>query len=185
MNREVYVIQVISDGPMGFPDDEIVQIGITAVDIGHSDVESVYLSTILSDPDQLSEEKKDYLRTYTSLSDDDLRKGIPLDEVYKEVKSLLFGSDATSFNITNTFTKYLINEPWDLTHEVTIMPSVGSRLPSDLYSADASKEKGSIIEAYNRIFPDDPNGIGSAETALDLALRTSYILLFLRSHDKY
>ncbi|MFA6710447.1 MAG: hypothetical protein WC067_03325 [Candidatus Methanomethylophilaceae archaeon] len=185
MNGKIYVIQVVSSGPTGFPDDEVVQIGITAVDMAHSDVESAYLSTILSDPDGLSEEKKDYIHACSSLSDDDLRRGVPLDEVCKEVKSLLFGSDVTSFNISNTFTKYLINEPWDLTHEVTIMPSVESRLPSDIYSIDASKEKRSIIDAYDRIFPDDPNGIGNAETALDLAIRTSYILLFLRSHGRY
>lgn len=185
MSGKIHVIQIISSGPTGFPDDGIVQIGISAVDVAHSDVESAYLSTILSNPNELSEEKRDYIRTCSPLSDEDLRGGVPIDEVCKEVKSLLFGSYVTSFNITNTFTKYLINEPWDLTHEVTIMPSVGSRLPSDLYSADASEEKRSIIDAYDRIFPDDPNGIGDAETALDLAIRTSYILLFLRSHERY
>jgi len=185
MSRDIYVIQVISDGPNGFPKDEIVQIGIGAVDLGNNDVESVYFATVKSNPDEWSDEKKEYLHTNSLLSDDDVQNGVSLDEVYKQVKSILSGSDVTSFNIVNTFTKYLINEPWDLTHEVTIMPSVGSRLPSNFYSTDISKEKGLIIKAYDKIFPDDVNGIGSGETALDLALRTSYILLFLRSQNRY
>ena len=185
MSRDIYVIQIISNGSNGFPKDEIVQIGISAVDLGNDDVESIYFTTVRSNPDEWSDEKKEYLHSISLLSDDDVRNGTLLDEVYKKVKSILSGSDVTSFNIVNTFTKYLINEPWDLTHEVTIMPSVGSRLPSNFYSADISKEKGLIIKAYDEIFPDDVNGIGSGETALDLALRTSYILLFLRSQNRY
>lgn len=42
MGDKIYVVETISDGSEGFPYDEILSIGVCAVDLDAGDFESVY-----------------------------------------------------------------------------------------------------------------------------------------------
>lgn len=182
MEKDVFVVQIIADGDRGFPDDEVVQIGICAVDLRNEEVESSYFQTIRID--DMPPDKKDFIGK-TDVTEYDVSRRISTECAAAEVKGLLAGSEVTSFDISNVFNRYMIYEPWDLTHEVTILPSVRSRLPHNLHSPDHSMENQMIVASYDSIFPDDAFAIGDGRTALDLALRTSYILIALRKNELY
>jgi len=183
MRYDVCVLQVVTDGPGGFPEDEVVDIGICGIDLENMEAESIYSMFISYDDPVLTEEKKKYLAG-NGISADDLRKGAPIGSVSADVKRILDGRSVASFDIRNVFYRYMVNEPWDLTKEVSVMPSICSRLPRSL-NKGPSEENLAIRNAYRKIFNDDIMDVGEGKRALDHALMSSAILMELRKREKY
>ena len=179
MNIDVCIIEVNSSGSKGFPDDEVVEIGICGADLKKADVETLYSSFIRYDTDSWNAEKKEHLKN-SGISLKDISNGTDLDVVCKDVKKILGGRSATSYDIRDVFHRYMVNEPWDLTKEVTVMPSVCSRLP--LPRAGGNER---IVSSYNSMFRDDPMNVKNGRSALDFALMTSAILVELRKKGRY
>ena len=76
--------------------------------------------------------------------------------------------------------KFLINEPWDITKEMTIMGSGGRGIPSSVLGDQPKNENLAIYNAYKALFPNDEMCIGDGRTALDLALKSSFLMLRAR-----
>lgn len=184
MEYDVYVMQIISDGPAGYPKDEVVDVGICGITFDKMEIDSLYSMVVRYDTSQWNDDKKEYLG-HSSLTLDDIASGIDIEEACKDVKDLLSGRSVASFDIRNVFYRYMVNEPWDLTKEVNVMPSVSSRLPSSLRCSDPSKENSKILESYTRSFDGDPMDIKDGRRALDHALMTSAVLMELRKRGKY
>lgn len=183
MRYDVCVVQVVSDGPEGFPKDEVADIGICGIDLDTMEAESIYSMFISYDDTILTDEKKEYLAG-NGISVDELKKGAPIGTVCADVKRLLSGRSAASFDIRNVFYRYMVNEPWDLTREVFVMPSVCSRLPRSL-NLSPTEENLAIRNAYHAMFSDDIMDVGDGKRALDHALMSSAILMELRKNERY
>lgn len=183
MSNEVYVIQVITTGPEGFPKDRVAEIGIASADLTNGDVRSVYVSRVGCGERPLSREEAEYLGSKAGIVPSDLDSAPPPGSVVAEVKAILKGKEVTSFEGSNTILKYLIPEPWDLTFEASVMPSVSSRLPHSLRCRVPSEENGLIPKAYDSIIGDAAPS--DRDSALDLALKTAAIMVHLRRSGRY
>lgn len=184
MEYDVYVVQIITSGANGFPDDEVVDIGICGLDLERMEADSVYSMTIRYDVDAWPQEKRDYL-AQSGITADMVRSGAASDDVSHDVKELLNGGSAASFDIRNVFYRYMVNEPWDLTKEVSVMPSICSRLPASQRCISPPDENEKILYAYGRMFPDSPADLSEGPRALDYALMSSAILMELRKKGRY
>ena len=181
---EITVVQVITGGDRGFPYDSIVQIGYITVDTGTRELGGGELVTIRSDRDDWPQKVREYVGD--RITDEELADGLEKDDAVAKVKKDLKGRDATSFEISNTFGRYLSFEPWDLTLETSILPSISFRMPSTVRGMDTSRENLFIDRAYTRYLPDDPLGLGgSRRNALDYARESAMLLLFLREKGLY
>ena len=103
-----------------------------------------------------------------------------MDYIVEDVKRLLNGKTVTSFDVSFTIKKFLINEPWDITKEMTIMGSGGRGIPSSVLGDQPKNENLAIYNAYKALFPNDEMCIGDGRTALDLALKSSFLMLRAR-----
>jgi hypothetical protein len=184
MEYDVCVIEVNTSGPKGFPDDEVIEIGICGVDLTGMSTENLYSAIVRYDTSSWNEDKKEYIKR-CDITADDIENGVPLETVCRDVKRILNGKQSASYDIRNVFYRYMVNEPWDLTKEVITMPSVCSRLPSSHRCNIPSDENIHIRNSYSRIFNDDPMNVSDGKSALDAALMTSAILMELRKNGKY
>ena len=179
----ISVVKVITDGNRGFPYDRIVQIGAVDADTETRIISGEMLITVRSDIDSWTQAQREHVGD--SVSEDDIRNGTPLRDAVQAVKDRLRGRDSTSFEISNTFGRYLSFEPWDLTQETSILPSVSFRLPSTVRGMDTSKENMFIDRAYRK-YLDDPLGLSDRKRdALDYAKETAMILFHLRDRGYY
>ena len=184
MEYDVFVLEIISSGPGGYPEDEVVDIGICGIRFEDSRIDSIYSATVRCDTSEWDDTKKNRLIS-CGISIQEIMHGIPVEDVCARVKDILNNRAVASFDVRNVFSGYMVNDPWDLTKEVSIMPSVSSRLPASMGCRIPSDENVCIRNAYNRVFDDDPMNIKAGENALDHALMTSAILLRLRKTGRY
>lgn len=183
--KELYVIEVNADGDKGYPDNIVVEVGVCRVDLEIMDFDSIYNDIILLDPLDIGKTSLDWLTDTAGIDVRELYLGSPQEEVVSKVKELLMGNEVACFDVGETFGRFLLYEPWDLTKEVTIMPSVSSRIPNGAYSIVGTNIQERIGYAYSRICPDDPAEIGTGRRALQLAQMTSEIMIRLRKSGLY
>ena len=182
---EIYVVEVNADGDKGYPDDMVVEIAICRVDTDTMTFDSVYHELIQNDPLDMGKSSLDILTDNAGIDARELYLGTPSDEVIADVRRILEGKDTACFDLKETFMKFLINEPWDLTGVVTVMPAVSIRVPpKDKAGADKTLQER-IRHSYFRLCPEDPAGIGEGRRALDLAQMTSQMILTLRKNGMY
>lgn len=186
MEEDLFVVQVISTGPDGYPRDGVAEVGIASVDLSSGEVRSVYQNRVRHGPGALDEAKVQYLEENSCLRPSDLADADPADVVAAEVRNILKGRTVTSFDVANVFLRYMIPNPWDITHEFSIMPAVSSRMPYSLKCRSPSEENRAIVKAYSSVFGDEgPLGKPKSVTALDLSLMTAYLTHHLRRQGRY
>lgn len=179
---ETYVVEIAATGAGGYPKEQVAEIAICRI-IG-TEFETTYCNGICLDPLDLGKNSLDYLSENHGIEAEDLYTGSPLETVVSEVQKLLFGSECTAYDAGNVFGRYLAYEPWDLTGNATILPSLSSRLPRDL-KGPASEEARMLESAYGALCPDDPAQTNGGRRAVHLAQMASCILLELRSRGLY
>ena len=177
--EDVYVVQVAATGPRWCPEDEVAEIAICKVLPDGSDFETVYNDGIALDPMDLGKAPLDYMSSEFGIEPEDLYAGSELVKVVSDFQRIVFGRQCTSYNIANVFGKHLSFEPWDAARNLTILPSVSCRLPSEL-KGPADKEHDLIRRAYEALCPGDPAEVGEGCHALHLAQMTAEILCFLK-----
>lgn len=177
---EVYVVQVHTDGDYGFPRDRVTEVGICRVTPENGEVESYFSARVALPPGSFMRRQREYLENTAGLTPEDLQDGLPEEEAVRKVKELLAGRTVTSFDIGFTFKKFLLYDPWDITLEMSIMSSASVGLPPSLRESDIP-EPMMVDRAYKALFPDDEKAVGDGRSALDLALKTSFIMLEMRA----
>lgn len=177
---EISVIQTITNGEKGYPKDSIVQIGIVSVDMSTSETVGEHLITVKSDTDKWTESQREYLSG--RVSEKEIENGLPIDDAVKSLKDIVRGKDVTSYEVSNSFSRYLVFEPWDITHDADILPSISVRVPANLRGRLTFNENTYIERAYtsfvNGIVPDRPS-------ALDYARMSASVMIFLRKEGLY
>lgn len=180
MAEWTYIVEALTDGDYGFPLDRIAEIGICRVDLDTKDVESMYCSRIRLEEGSFTAKQRDFLENHSGIKVSELADAPESDTVIEEVAGLLSGKTVTSFDIGMTVNKFLAFEPWCLTHEMTVMSSVGATVPEEIKGPDPDDERSAIRHAYDALYPNDVPAAREGETALDMAIRTAFIMLGIR-----
>ena len=185
MADKVYVVETLTSGPDGYPYDEIIDIGICAVDLENKDFETVYNSMVYYDPKNLGKKKLDYISENFNVYAEELYGGEPEKKVAEEVLSIIKGKTVACYDIRQEFGKYMICAPWDITYETSIMPGISLRMPISLRCKLPEDEPFIIRKAYKRLLPGDPANVGRNRRAVDLAAMASALMIELRAKGKY
>ncbi|MBP5394573.1 MAG: hypothetical protein J6Y18_01525 [Candidatus Methanomethylophilaceae archaeon] len=180
MAEWVYIVEALTDGDYGFPLDRIAEIGICRVDMDTKDVESMYGSRIRLEEGSFTAKQRDFLENRSGIKVSELQDAPDQFEVIDEVASILTGQTVTSFDIGMTVNRFLAFEPWGLTHEMTVMSSVGATVPEEFKGPEPDDERSAIRHAYDALYPNDTPAARDGETALDMAIRTAFIMLGIR-----
>ena len=184
-DERIYVVQTIADGAQGYPYDEVLAIGVCAVDLETGDFESVYDAVLQIEPKYIGKPKLDYAEA-NGLDVSLLYTGTPEAQAAKEFKEIIRGKYVTSYDIRQEFGRYLTNNPWDITLEAHVMPSISTRQPIIFRCKDPEDEPAIILKAYRKMFRrDDPANVGKRRGALELAQMASCIMINLRQRGRY
>lgn len=176
---DVYVVEVATTGPGGYPSDSVAEIAVCRVFGDGSDFETVYNDGVFLDPKDLGKGPLDYMQANYGIEPEDLYAGSDASRVAKDFQKTVFGRECTSYNVGSTFGRFLSFEPWDSAGELTILPSISVRLPSEL-KGPPEKEHELIRLAYGSLCPGDPACAGDGMRAIHLAQMASSILMELR-----
>ena len=171
---DVYVVECATTGDKGFPYNKVVQIAICKMHKDGEDYDTIYDSFISVDPLDIGKEGLDHLQSHYGITAETLYAAPDEEYVIKEVFSKLSGTECTSFNVNHTFGKFLCVEPWDLNMELTMLPSISSRLDLE-FSKD-------IQVAYEHYAPGNPMQI-TGRTAMDRCLMSLSLMMLLRRND--
>ncbi|NCA73471.1 MAG: hypothetical protein EOM93_01300 [Gammaproteobacteria bacterium] len=182
---ELYAVEINGDGDAGYPHNVVAEIGICRVDLGSEDFDTVYHDVVRLDPLDIGKASLDWISAASGMDARELYFGSPAVEIAAHVRDVLAGGDVACFDIGEVFGKYLLYGPWDLTHEVSVMPSVSLRIPRNAIPVQGTMLNDRIRYAYSVLCPGDPAGVGKGRRALHLAQMTSEIIIMLRSHGLY
>lgn len=180
---DVFVVEAAFSGPRGFPLDRVIEVSVCRMHKDGNDFDTLYDSFVFADPMDLGKDSLDFIQENYGITAETLYASPEEETVVKELREKL-GDDAecTSFNVNRTFGQFLCVEPWDLNGEVTLLPSISSRLPPE-YS-------NSLKDAYDYVTPGNPMGI-EGKTSMDNCLMATSIMMklrqtgFFRSHPEH
>lgn len=173
------MVEIATTGPSGYPRDTVSEIAICRMLPDGSDFETVYNDGVALDPRDVGKASLDYMEESYGIVPEDLYAGSDIARVASDVQKIIFGKDCTAYNIGNVFGKYLSFEPWNCARNVTMLPSISVRLPSDLKGAPES-EHILIRNAYESICPGDPAMVGEGRRAIHLVQMAASVLIALR-----
>ena len=180
MSEWIYIVQTATDGDYGFPLDRVAEIGICRVDLETETVESMYGSRIRLEEGSFTSKQLEFLKERNDLTPADLADAPEQEVVIEEVADILAGNTVTSFYIGQSINRFLAFEPWGLTHMMTVMSSVGATVPDSFKGDKPTNERKAIDSAYRALYPNDTPAAGEGDSALDLALRTAFIMIGVR-----
>lgn len=176
---DAYVVEIASTGGRGCSQDAIVEMAICRVRSDGTSFETIYNDGIAVDPLDLGKDALDYMEVNYGIMPEELYSGSPQGRVVSDFQRMVFGNECTSFDVSQTFGKFLSFEPWDATGNLTILPSISARLPLGTY--DRTLPPSTVIPSvYRSLCPDDPASVGEGRRALHLAQMSASILSVLR-----
>lgn len=186
----VYVVDTETTGLYGCDrGDRVVDIGIVEVDTERGTVMPVYSEIVGYDVSGWSEDQKNaWIFGHSDLTLEQVASGKPLDEVIGDVRLILDGHVAASYNEAFDFSKFLLQRPWSV--RCTLAPDIMLRahrlIDGDhLFSDGSSWPK--LETAYRGLCPDDPAHLDGpqAHRALSDAVVASYVMLALIGRGEY
>jgi len=180
---DVYVVETASTGTKGFPKDRVVEIGICRIPAGAMTFESVFAERIETDPREIGKPALDRLELMHGMDPQNLYFGIPEDEAVDRVRDMLVGKTCASFDIQEVFGKFLCFQPWNLTHEAELLPSIKSRFHPDLRFMET--EGNPIRHLYDKVLPDDPASVGEGNGAYECACMSAALFIHLRGQGLF
>jgi hypothetical protein len=169
---DVYVVEAAFTGPRGFPMDRVVEVAVCRMHRDGTDFDTVYNSFVFADPMDLGKDSLDYLQENYGITAEVLYVAPEVEIVAKELHEKLYDTEATSFDVNRTFGQFLCVEPWDLNGELSLFPSISSRLPPEYSST--------LQEAYDYVTPGNPMDVHGS-TAMDRCLMSTSIMMRLRT----
>jgi len=173
---EVYIVEAAFTGERGFPQERTVEVAVCRMHADGTDFDTLYQSFVHADPMDIGKGALDYLLDNYGITADALYIAPDEEIVAKELLSKIKDKECTSFHVNRTFGQFLCFEPWDLTGEVYLFVSISSRLPAEVAS--------DVVEAYQKMFPDNPMGV-VGKTAMDRCLMSTAIMMRLRQNGLF
>lgn len=186
----VYVVDTETTGLCGCDrGDRVVDIGIVEVDTEMGTVMPVYSEVVGYDVSGWSEDQKNaWIFGHSDLTLDMVARAEPLEEIARDVRLILDGNVAASYNEAFDFDKFLFKSPWNV--DCALAPDIMLRahrlIDGDhLFSDGSSWPK--LETAYRGLCPDDPAHLDGpqAHRALSDAVVASYVMLALIERGEY
>lgn len=186
----VFVVDTETTGLCGCDrGDRVVDIGIVEVDTERGTVMPVYSEIVGYDISGWSEDQKNaWIFSHSDLTLDMVARAEPLEEIARDVRLILDGNVAASYNEAFDFDKFLFKSPWNV--DCALAPDIMLRahrlIDGDhLFSDGSSWPK--LETAYRGLCPDDPAHLDGpqAHRALSDAVVASYVMLALIGRGEY
>ena len=186
----VFVVDTETTGLCGCDlGDRVVDIGIVEVDTEMGTVMPVYSEVVRYDVSGWSEDQKNaWIFVHSDLTLDMVARAEPLEEIARDVRLILDGNVAASYNEGFDFDKFLFKSPWNV--DCSLAPDIMLRahrlIDGDhLFSDGSSWPK--LETAYRGLCPDDPAHLDGpqAHRALSDAVVASYVMLALIGRGEY
>lgn len=186
----VFVVDTETTGLCGCDrGDRVVDIGIVEVDTEMGTVMPVYSEIVGYDVSGWSEDQKNaWIFGHSDLTLDMVARAEPLEEIARDVRLILDGNVAASYNEAFDFDKFLFKSPWNV--DCALAPDIMLRahrlIDGDhLFSDGSSWPK--LETAYRGLCPDDPAHLDGpqAHRALSDAVVASYVMLALIGRGEY
>ena len=186
----VFVVDTETTGLCGCDrGDRVVDIGIVEVDTERRTVMPVYSEIVGYDISGWSEDQKNaWIFSHSDLTLDMVSRAEPLEEIARDVRLILDGNVAASYNEGFDFDKFLFKSPWNV--DCALAPDIMLRahrlIDGDhLFSDGSSWPK--LETAYRGLCPDDPAHLDGpqAHRALSDAVVASYVMLALIGRGEY
>lgn len=186
----VFVVDTETTGLCGCDrGDRVVDIGIVEVDTERGTVMPVYSEIVGYDVSGWSEDQKNaWIFSHSDLTLDMVARAEPLEEIARDVRLILDGNVAASYNEAFDFEKFLFKSPWNV--DCALAPDIMLRahrlIDGDhLFSDGSSWPK--LETAYRGLCPDDPAHLDGpqAHRALSDAVVASYVMLALIGRGEY
>ena len=186
----VFVVDTETTGLCGCDrGDRVVDIGIVEVDTERGTVMPVYSEVVGYDISGWSEDQKNaWIFGHSDLTLDMVSRAEPLEEIARDVRLILDGNVAASYNEGFDFDKFLFKSPWNV--DCALAPDIMLRahrlIDGDhLFSDGSSWPK--LETAYRGLCPDDPAHLDGPQThrALSDAVVASYVMLALIGRGEY
>lgn len=186
----VFVVDTETTGLCGCDrGDRVVDIGIVEVDTEMGTVMPVYSEVVGYDVSGWSEDQKNaWIFSHSDLTLDMVARAEPLEEIARDVRLILNGNVAASYNEAFDFDKFLFKSPWNV--DCALAPDIMLRahrlIDGDhLFSDGSSWPK--LETAYRGLCPDDPAHLDGpqAHRALSDAVVASYVMLALIGRGEY
>lgn len=186
----VFVVDTETTGLCGCDrGDRVVDIGIVEVDTERGTVMPVYSEIVGYDVSGWSEDQINaWIFSHSDLTLDMVARAEPLEEIARDVRLILDGNVAASYNEAFDFDKFLFKSPWNV--DCALAPDIMLRahrlIDGDhLFSDGSSWPK--LETAYRGLCPDDPAHLDGpqAHRALSDAVVASYVMLALIGRGEY
>lgn len=173
MAKKLFVVQVFTNGPGGYPKDEVTEIGLASVDLSTGAVTSEFSSKIGCDIWNWTDVQRQYYESVSGNDSETLYSEPAAESVSEKISALIEGCEITSYDISNAINKLLIYEPWDITFNVGITSSICSRAPHELKPDGPISELESIRSVYEAVTgtkpPEKPSALDYAAMAASIA----------------
>lgn len=186
----VFVVDTETTGLCGCDrGDRVVDIGIVEVDTERGTVMPVYSEIVGYDVSGWSEDQKNaWIFSHSDLTLDMVARAEPLEEIARDVRLILDGNVAASYNEAFDFDKFLFKSPWNV--DCALAPDIMLRAHrlvdgDHIFSDGSSWPK--LETAYRGLCPDDPAHLDGpqAHRALSDAVVASYVMLALIGRGEY
>lgn len=186
----VFVVDTETTGLCGCDrGDRVVDIGIVEVDTERGTVMPVYSEIVGYDVSGWSEGQKNaWIFSHSDLTLDMVARAEPLEEIARDVRLILDGNVAASYNEAFDFDKFLFKNPWNV--DCALAPDIMLRAHrlvdgDHIFSDGSSWPK--LETAYWGLCPDDPAHLDGpqAHRALSDAVVASYVMLALIERGEY
>jgi DNA polymerase-3 subunit epsilon len=189
----IYVLDTETTGLYGAPQDVVVDIGITKVDLRDGTVRDAYSAVVGHDVDRWDDYRKNaWIFQNTDMTLDMVREGVPFSKVREDVTFLLKNRNVTAYNVGYDMNKFLYKSPWDLRGTFTECTDIMlaamkvCKLKSMNYFDDYRYPKLDV--AYKMILKgDDPANIHGVQDhrALSDARMASYVMIEMFDNGDY
>lgn len=187
----VHVVDTETTGLDGCPHgDKVVDIGIVRVDTEGRTIRPVYSEIVGYDVSGWEPEQRNaWIFSHSDLTLEQVASGKPLDEVVADVRRILDGNVAASYNEIFDFTKFLRRRPWSVRCRLApdIMLRAHRLVDGDIDFEDGSTSWPKLEKAYRELCPDDPADLNGPQThrALSDAVMASHVMLRLIEEKVY
>ncbi len=171
----ILVTEIAETDPKGLPWGKVIQIAVCRLDQDGGFYDTVLTESIKADPLDLGKPALDRLSEVYGVNAENLYLGEDEGLVVERAKSVLVGSECISFDVGMVFGGYLCYEPWDLTREVTLYPSMSRFLPAQAVPIEG-ESVDPLRKAYETMCPGDPAGVGDGKGAYERAQMSASVL---------
>ena len=187
---EILVIDTETTGLIGAPKDKVVDIAVCRVVLGEDKVEEVYSSVVGHDTSVWDHElKNSWIFGNTDMTLEMVSDAPPEKKVIEDVRRIIAGKNATSYNFPYDFDKFLYREPWDLYGRFVPFRCImdASKNVCKLPGLYDDYKWPRLEEAYRMIVDGDPAGMKDKQMhrALSDAVLASHVLLSLHRKGNY